>query len=390
MIKKFLNELKIRKKVMEVFKAGDIRIKLESNKSKPKDKTTPNKYKYPKIHSIKVNDKQTTINFTIPNGFNPDKVHDKIYCFKQVFPGKKIKLEGDTKKFKLKIADATTVFKNYDYKYHEFSPLLCGHNLPIICGKDEDGNYFIYDMVHNPHLIIAGETGSGKSSQVRSILSTIFKFLKPEQLEAYLCDLKRSEFHLFRNIKHVKKYAKTIHELKPLLGKISEEMKRRGDLFDEAEVDSILSYNKVSDDKLSFILVVIDEVALLQKEEDLMSVVEEISTIGRSLGVFLILSMQRPDYKVLDGKLKQNCTVRMGFKAADAINSNIVGTPGSEDLEVSGRFLLKLTGLTEFQAPYLELDDAKQLLEPLKCKSAKAKKSKEITEQEKLDLFGVL
>jgi S-DNA-T family DNA segregation ATPase FtsK/SpoIIIE len=52
---------------------------------------------------------------------------------------------------------------------------------------------------------------------------------KPEQLETYLCDFEKSEFHLFRNIKHVKKYARTIHELMTLLSKISEEMKSRGD-----------------------------------------------------------------------------------------------------------------------------------------------------------------
>jgi DNA segregation ATPase FtsK/SpoIIIE, S-DNA-T family len=58
-------------------------------------------------------------------------------------------------------------------------------------------------------------------------------------------------------------------------------------------------------------------VALLQNEKKLIELVEEISAIGRALGVFLILSMQRPDRKVLDGKLKNNLTVRMGFKCAD-------------------------------------------------------------------------
>ena len=58
----------------------------------------------------------------------------------------------------------------------------------------------------------------------------------------------------------------------------------------------------------------------------------KISAVGRALGVFLMLSMQRPDAKVLDGKLKLNMTVRMGFRCADSINSNIMGTITAEDL----------------------------------------------------------
>jgi S-DNA-T family DNA segregation ATPase FtsK/SpoIIIE len=96
-----------------------------------------------------------------------------------------------------------------------------------------------------------------------------------------------------------------------------------------------------------------------------MELVEEVSAIGRCLGVFLILSMQRPDSKVLDGKLKNNLTVRMGFRCADLINSRIIGTPGSEKLKNQGRMVIKLPGfseLKEVQASFLYLDKAKDIL----------------------------
>ncbi|MGQ7191206.1 hypothetical protein ACUODJ_57545, partial [Escherichia sp. HC-CC] len=73
--------------------------------------------------------------------------------------------------------------------------------------------------------------------------------------------------------------------------------------------------------------------------------------------------MKRPDAKVLDGKLKLNMTVRMGFRCADSINSNIMGTPGAEQLEQSGQMILKLHGFNHLQAPYLELNKAKQMIE---------------------------
>jgi len=96
-------------------------------------------------------------------------------------------------------------------------------------------------------------------------------------------------------------------------------------------------------------------VVLLKKETDVMDILEEISSIGRSLGVFLILSMQRPDSKLLDGKLKVNLTVRMGFKTADKTNSRIIGTPGSEKLNTPGRMVLKINSdLQEVQSPELK------------------------------------
>jgi hypothetical protein len=76
--------------------------------------------------------------------------------------------------------------------------------------------------------------------------------------------------------------------------------------------------------------------------------------------------MQRPDAKILEGALKNNLTVRMGFKCADLINARIIGTLGSEKLKENGRMLLKLQGqdsLKEVQAPYLGLDEAKNILE---------------------------
>src|SRR5690606_15887046 len=108
-----------------------------------------------------------------------------------------------------------------------------------------------------------------------------------------------------------------------------------------------------------------DEVALLKKEKDIMELIEAISAIGRALGVLLILSMQRPDADVLDGKIKNNLTVRMALRHADGINSRI--TLGSEEAATiaqsqKGRFYMALDCLKQVQAPLLSVPDAKELL----------------------------
>jgi S-DNA-T family DNA segregation ATPase FtsK/SpoIIIE len=159
--------------------------------------------------------------------------------------------------------------------------------------------------------------------------------------------------------------------------------------MEEYEVDHIDEYNKMNpDSQKPYILLAIDEVAMLQDEKECMTTIEKISAVGRALGVFLMLSMQRPDSKVLDGKLKLNMTVRMGFKCDSTINSNIMGTPGSEYLEKSGQMILKLNGLKKAQAPYLELSKAKQIVEPYRV--PKEDMRLENPPQEEIPLFGVL
>lgn len=98
--------------------------------------------------------------------------------------------------------------------------------------------------------------------------------------------------------------------------------------------------------------------------------IEDISTIGRALGVFLILSMQRPSREVLDGKLKQNLTVRMAFQHADEINSRItIGTGGAEKLEEPGQMIFKGSREMEtVQGPFLTLDRAREILSPSRKK----------------------
>ncbi|HER2169467.1 TPA: DNA translocase FtsK, partial [Streptococcus pyogenes] len=248
------------------------------------------------------------------------------------------------------------------YDAERFKEQAKNAKLPIVCGVDMNGLNVVYDMVDHPHLLIAGETGSGKSTQLRSILSSLIQYKSPDRLKLFLCDLKRSEFPIFRGINHVEGVFVQPAEMVPMLNYLREETIRRGDLLDA----HVLAHIDDLPDPPPYIVLCIDEFALLKKEKKIWNLVEEISSIGRALGIFLILSVLRPDRNVLEGALKNNLTVRMGFKCADLINARIIGTPGSEKLKENGRMLLKLQGqdgLKEIQAPYLDLDEAKIILE---------------------------
>lgn len=362
MLKDWLAKQKAKAMLLKVFKDGDIGISYSYGQNKG--------MVYPKIRSVKFDydNKAVIYAFSLPTGLDPKDVKKKEYCFKQVF-GQNIELKGEIKEFKL-IVYAASLPGELAYDFRMYSEYFKGLRLPIVAGLDLNGNIIVFDLVKNPHLLIAGETGSGKSTQLRSVLSTLIQALPPDRLELYLCDLKRSEFHVFRHVEHVQGLFVSVREMVPMLQYLQKEMQRRGDLLDIAEVSHVDDLH----DKLPYIVLCIDEVALLQGEKKVMELVEEISAIGRALGVFLILSLQRPDRKVLDGKLKNNLTVRMGFRVPDLINSRIIGTPGSEKLKKEGRMLLKLptySDAKEIQAPFLPLEDCKKILEGYRCAKPK-------------------
>ncbi|MFD6510649.1 FtsK/SpoIIIE domain-containing protein [Bacillus sp. NPDC060175] len=345
---------------------------------------------YPKIHAISSTQESVRYIFTIPNGLDPKTIEKKWFCFQQIL-GRNVAIEGDIKKFVLNVFHSDAGLQKYNYSYKKWQPLLEKHRLPVVVGRDQFGNMIVYDMIdsNTPHLLIAGETGSGKSSMVRVVLSTLIQYMSPDKLHLYLGDLKNSEFHFLRRVKHVKEVCMEEIEMKIMLQKVWKEIRERRKLMEEFEVDHIDEYNKMNPDKQKpYILLAIDEVAMLQGEKECMSTIEKISAVGRALGVFLMLSMQRPDAKVLDGKLKLNMTVRMGFKCDSTINSNIMGTPGSEHLEQSGQMILKLNGLKKVQAPFLELSKAKQIVEPYRIPKEDMKP--ENPSQEENRLFGVL
>ncbi|MGG0261469.1 FtsK/SpoIIIE domain-containing protein [Bacillus mycoides] len=380
-IKEWLHKRSLKHQIIEVFQKTGLYTEHQTRGGKIPI--------YPKVHAVSSSKESVKYVFTIPNGLDPKTIEKKWFCFQQMF-GRNVAIEGDIKKFVLNVFHSDAGLKQYKYSYKQWQPLLKQLRLPVVVGRDQFGNMIVYDMVkaNTPHLLIAGETGSGKSSMVRVVLSALIQYMSPDKLHLYLGDLKNSEFHFLRRVKHVKEVCMEEIEMKIMLQKVWNEIKKRRKLMEEYEVEHIDEYNKLNPDKQKpYILLAIDEVAMLQDEKECMTTIEKISAVGRALGVFLMLSMQRPDAKVLDGKLKLNMTVRMGFKCDNTINSNIMGTPGSEHLEQSGQMILKLNGLKKVQAPYLELNHAKTIVESYRLPKDAIEL---LSSQQELPLFGVL
>ena len=358
MLKEYFHNVKLRSKLLNCFRSAGIYTKIKRG-----NKTT---YLYPIIHSIKQkpNENRTEIVFTLRNGQDPKTFIDKRYCFNQYF-GSTIDIKGDIKKFVLNVYDKP-LETNLTYSYPEILPYIEGMQLPIVTGKQKNGRYLVLDCFNSPHVIIQGTTGSGKSSAIRVILTTLIKYKKPDELDIYCIDGKRAEFGLFKKVQHVKEVVYSNKDARRILQQVTKAMYEREALLDTFDVPHIIDLPE--EHKQRYILVAVDEFIEYLDDKVIMNEIIKISSKGRAVGIFLLASAQRMDADVMDTKARGNFTIRMSFKTVDKTNALLLGTPGAELIkrEQKGRFILNTGESVEMQSPYLTYDKAKKMLSSVK------------------------
>jgi DNA segregation ATPase FtsK/SpoIIIE, S-DNA-T family len=344
-------KLMTRKKLIKAFRSGDMYLTYKMSDDNER-------LILPKIHAVTITDASTSIIFTLPNGLDPKLLQKNYFVFEQYF-GSNIELDGEVKRFTLTV-NKGSLPKELTYNYAKIEPELEGLGMPIVCGKDSAGNWMVYDAITEPNCLVSGEPGAGKSTQLRSILTTLIQLKTPDELHIYLGDLKMSEFFLFKDVEHVKSVCVYPEDMARMLKHIHGELKRRGELLNKHRVTHI---TKVPE-KTPFILLAIDEIVMIMDDKEMKKQLVQIVSLGRALGIYCILSLQRPSHDILDTKVRGLLTVRMGFRTTDASNSKIIGTPGSERISKAtpGRFLIKRDELTELQAPYLTEEKADKIL----------------------------
>jgi S-DNA-T family DNA segregation ATPase FtsK/SpoIIIE len=211
-------------------------------------------------------------------------------------------------------------------------------SLRIALGKDVAGKPISADLTAMPHLLIAGTTGSGKSVCVNSILSCLLLNNTPVDLRLVLVDPKRVELTGYNGIPHL--LAPVVVEAERVIGALQwilREMDSRYHRFSQEKVRNIQEYNKSHEDRLPYLVVVIDELA------DLMMLAPD-ETERRATGIHLIIATQRPSVDVVTGLIKANFPARIAFAVASNTDSRVIlDQPGAERLLGRGDML--------FQAP---------------------------------------
>jgi S-DNA-T family DNA segregation ATPase FtsK/SpoIIIE len=241
------------------------------------------------------------------------------------------------------------------------------HALPLILGKDVNGDSMIFDLAKMPHLLIAGATGAGKSVCMNSILTGLLMKHSPADLRLILVDPKTVEFHSYDNLPHLVVPVIT-NAKKVALGLkwAIDEMERRFKWFRQAGVRDLPAFNarvrqkqeelfgeeEIADpgkqkgmlpDKLPYIVIVIDELADLMAvaQAEIEAGIARLAAKSRAAGIHMILATQRPDVKVITGTIKANFPVRIAFKVSQKVDSRtILDRMGADTLLGKGDMLV--------------------------------------------------
>lgn len=216
-----------------------------------------------------------------------------------------------------------------------------------------------------PHLLVAGETGSGKSTFLQQFITSMYR--RNPRMSLTLIDLKGGlEFSIFSNLPGISVVADR-EEANQRLGDFPEMIGKRLQLLRSLGARSVEDLS--SPKAMPRHLVIVDEAAemfLSPEDNAAKSILSQIARQGRALGIHLVMATQRPDTRALDPQIKANLTGVLCFKMLnDASSITVLGNGRATELPpIPGRALWKLgPQLTELQAPYLHEEWAKELLE---------------------------
>ena len=216
--------------------------------------------------------------------------------------------------------------------------------LAVSLGLDVSGRPIVTEIGRMPHVLIAGQTGSGKSVCINSFLASILFRAAPTEVKIILVDPKRVELTSYNGIPHlltpvIVEPEKVISALRWILS----EMDRRYKLFAQAGARNIDAFNEMSGfQALPYIVLIIDELAdiMLYSPVEVEDAVTRIAQMSRATGIHMVLATQRPSVDVITGLIKANIPCRIAFAVASQVDSRVIlDTQGAEKLLGRGDML---------------------------------------------------
>lgn len=248
--------------------------------------------------------------------------------------------------------------------------------LPIAAGADIMGKPFVFDLADTPHMLVAGTTGSGKSTFLNDLIISLLYTKTPEEIHFVMVDPKRVELGCYNKIPHLMMPVVTNPKQALFtLNAVKGEMERRYRVFSEISARDLASFNEKQTDKykLPRLIVIVDEYADMigASPKDLEKVVESIVKMGRAAGIHLILSTQQPGSDVITPLIKANLPCRASFTVVDSRESkSIIDRTGAERLLGYGDMLYSATDSAlpvHAQAAFVSYDEIDAVIDYFKA-----------------------
>ncbi len=269
--------------------------------------------------------------------------------------------------------------------------------LSFAIGKDISGKVVVGELGKMPHLLIAGQTGSGKSVMINTLLSSLLYRNSPSDMKLILVDPKQVEMAPYEDIPHlltpvITEPEKTISALKWAVN----EMERRYKLLAAEKIRNIRDYNKKlqsrakkiaiadengnvqqhEDGSMPYIVIVVDEMAdlMMIAKRDVEALIVRLAQKARAVGIHLVLATQRPSVDVITGLIKANVPARISFTVASQVDSmTILDQAGAEKLLGQGDMLLYTPSMSKpkrIQGAWVTDDEVNKITDHLRMQMA--------------------
>ena len=272
------------------------------------------------------------------------------------------------------------------------------HPLNIGLGLDISGKPRLLNLAELPHVLIAGQTGAGKSSCINSIVTSLLVRTNPDEVKMVMVDPKRVELGQYNDVPHL--LTKVITNPKKAvdaLGWAVAEMDRRYDLLADSQVRDINGYHEKYDaglldeekfDRFPYIVVFIDELndLMMVAGREVESAIVRLAQMARAIGIHLVVATQRPSVDVITGVMKANIPSRLAFSVASTTDSRVIlDQSGAEKLIGLGDMLVVTASnprLERIQGAWVNEDEVQDVVSWVK-EQKEAEYNPAVTEEQK-------
>lgn len=298
-----------------------------------------------------------------------------------------------------------TIFLREILASDKISPKKDG--LIIALGKTITGEPYVADLAKMPHLLVAGQTGSGKSVCINCIISSILYNRTPEECRMLMIDPKVVELALYNNVPHLLSPVVTDPRdaVKCLKWAVAE-MERRYKMLAKVGVRNLKGFNQKlqsgnikegvlspeEKEQLPYIVLIIDELAdlMMTAANEVEGNIVRIAQLARAVGIHLIVATQRPSTNVITGIIKANMPSRVAFRVASKVDSRVIlDGNGADKLLGRGDMLFIPPGVSEavrLHGAFVSDDETESVVDAIKDQKVKADRLEDWGVAEDVDL----